>query len=467
LLLIHSRAKVSPSREGSVMPLTRRTLTMAAVGQASAAAFAPTGRDCVGVEIEWPVHRIGDVSARPSADDAAMLESLPLPAGSRITFEPGGQVELSTAPAPSATAALRAAETDSRELHRRMAAAGFACETLAVDGRRPPRRILQRPRYQAMERFFSERGAAGAWMMCNTASTQVNISHEQADPHQRWHTMNLIAPVLIATFANSPGRGGDGRCWASLRQAIWWSIDPLRTSPVRTDLVPELAWQEYALAADVMFINTGGGRGTSGTAVRPGLPFGRWMAAGHATGWPTIEDYRYHLTTLFPPVRPRGWLELRALDALPGWIRDVAVLTVAAACTADASRELRRHQPDTRGLWLAAARDGLNQPVLAEAARTLIAIVVEHLASVTTEPAHAALVEEFAARYVRRGLTPGSDSAAGIGNLPRHRALVLAPARPDTRVAGARPDTRVARAQPDTRVRSQAHGLLLSLPGPL
>jgi glutamate--cysteine ligase len=405
------------------MPLARRTLTMAAVTRASAAAFAATDPDCVGVEIEWPVHCIGDVSARPRAEDAAMLESLPLPAGSRITFEPGGQVELSTAAAPSATAALRAAEIDSRVLHRRMATAGFACETLAVDGRRPPRRILQRPRYQAMEDFFAERGPAGAWMMCNTASTQVNISHDQTDPYQRWYTMNLIAPVLIAAFANSPGRGGDGWRWASLRQAIWWSIDPPRTSPVRTDLVPELAWQEYALAADVMFIAAEGSHGTSGTAVRPGLPFGRWMADGHATGWPTIEDYRYHLTTLFPPVRPRGWLELRALDALPGWIREVAVLTVAAACTADASRELRRHLPDTSGLWVTAAHDGLEHPVLGTAARTLIAIVARHLGTVTSETSHAALMEEFATRYVRRGRTPGSESAAGTGDLRRHRAL--------------------------------------------
>jgi glutamate--cysteine ligase len=188
------------------MPLTRRTLTAAAVARASAAAFAAPDQECFGIEIEWPVHRHGDETARPCAADVALLESQELPAGGRITFEPGGQVELSTMPARSATAALRAAETDSHALHARLAAAGLACETLAVDGRRPPRRILQRPRYQAMERFFAQQGAAGAWMMCNTASTQVNISHDQADPHERWHTMHLIAPVLIAAFANSPGR---------------------------------------------------------------------------------------------------------------------------------------------------------------------------------------------------------------------------------------------------------------------
>jgi glutamate--cysteine ligase len=149
------------------------------------------------------------------------------------------------------------------------------------------------------------------------------------------------------------------------------------------------------------------------------------MADGHATGWPTVEDYRTHLSTLFPPVRPRGWLELRVLDALPARIRDVAVLTVAAACHPDASRDLRRHLPDTSGLWLTAARDGLSHPGLHMAARILIAVVAEHLDSVTGETCHAALVEEYAASYIRRGLTPGNGSAPRTQGLPLHRAPAL------------------------------------------
>ncbi len=397
------------------MPLTRRTLTMADVARTSAALFAAPApeRDCIGLELEWPVHRRGDVSARPSDADATVLQEHMLPSGGRITFEPGGQVELSTVPAQSAAAALRAAETDSRALHAHLTAAGFACATLALDDRRPPRRILRRPRYDAMELFFAEQGPAGAWMMCNTASTQVNISHDSGDPRRRWHTMHLIGPALIAAFANSHGADVDGRRWASLRQAIWWSIDPRRTRPVRLDLTPERAWMDYALTADVMFINAEGSHGKSATVVRPGLPFRKWMANGHAAGWPTIEDYRCHLSTLFPPVRPRGWLELRVLDALPDWIRDVAVLTVATACNADASRELRGHMPDTSGLWVAAARHGLGHPVLGQAARILLAIVADHLASVTAETRHTAFIEEYTARYVHRSMTPGSEIAPG------------------------------------------------------
>ena len=136
-----------------------------------------------------------------------------------------------------------------------------------------------------------------------------------------------------------------------------------------------------------MFVRGQGPSGT-GTALPPGTSFGSWMTAGHAIGWPTADDLRYHLSTLFPPVRPRGWLEVRVLDALPGWVRDVAVLTVAAACNADASRELRGRMPDTSGLWVAAARDGLGHPVLGEAARILFTVVADHLDSVTAETRH-------------------------------------------------------------------------------
>src|SRR2546426_7329711 len=97
---------------GFRMPLAGRTLTTKAVAQLSASMFAPSDRDAFGIEVEWPVHRNGDLSARPQATDIALLEGATLPAGGRITFEPGGQIELSTAPAQTVVDALRAAHDD-------------------------------------------------------------------------------------------------------------------------------------------------------------------------------------------------------------------------------------------------------------------------------------------------------------------------------------------------------------------
>jgi glutamate--cysteine ligase len=407
------------------MPSVRRALTTASVRQVSEAMFAPSETEYFGVELEWPVHRRGDVATRPTQAEIKQLEGCPLPAAGRVTFEPGGQVELSTAPARSVPQALAATELDVRALHAHMAASGFVCETLALDARRRPRRVLERPRYEAMERFFGEQDPAGKWMMCNTASTQINISHDRLDPRQRWHTLHLIGPVLIAAFANSPGLDTRGRHWESLRQAIWWSIDPARTRPVRTDLDPDAAWLQYSLGADVMFINSEDTDAVGGIALRPGFTFARWMDEGHAAGWPTADDYRYHLSTLFPPIRPRGWLELRVLDALPDWIRDVAVLVVATACSSAASRELRRRLPDTSELWVDAARAGLSNQLLSRAAQVLLEVAGDHLGSITADSRHVDIVEEYAARYTRRQRSPGSEPASAAAPSTKHKAPAL------------------------------------------
>jgi glutamate--cysteine ligase len=145
-------------------------------------------------------------------------------------------------------------------------------------------------------------------------------------------------------------------------------------------------------------------------AVPPGLPFGAWMANGHDVGWPTVDDLAYHLSTLFPPLRPRGWLELRVLDALPCWIREVATLTVATASTREAGRELRsRLQPPSRRPWLAAARLGLRHPGLLAAARELFAVVRGNLGSVSDSSEHADLIEAYRREYVNVGRMPGDD----------------------------------------------------------
>jgi len=394
------------------MPRTRRTLTTAVAERLCAAMFAPSEQR-IGLELEWPVHGQDDVTARPKPAEMSQITRCRLPYGSRVTFEPGGQVELSTTPQSCVCDAMEAARADERALRAELAALGLAARTMAVDDRRPPRRVLDHGRYAAMERFYSAQGKSGMWMMCNSASTQVNISHDRSDPHERWYTMNLVAPVLIAAFANSPGIGLDGDHWASVRQGIWWSIDVPRTRPVRTDVTPERAWLDYALAADVMFVSDQG-RERAGTAFPPGTPFGYWMAIGHDVGWPTPDDLRYHLSTLFPPVRPRGWLEIRVLDALPGWVRDVAALTVAAAGTCRAGRELRSRLPASRRLWKAAARHGLRHPVLHAAARELFAVVLDNLGSVSGRSEHADLVDTYRRSYIEAGRMPGDDLCRGV-----------------------------------------------------
>jgi glutamate--cysteine ligase len=377
---------------------TARTLTHEA--------FTTQGEQCWGLEQEWVLRHPGDPQHRPGFADLRPVLARPLPGKSRITVEPGGQVELSTTPHRRVDDALDALEQDREELALRLAGRGWVMVDDALDLTRPPRRILAEPRYRCMEAFFDSCGPAGRWMMCNTAALQVNVSHDRADPAARWHLVHRLGPVLLAVFACSPGIDSGGHQWASLRQGIWSAIDPARTRPVATG-DPGLAWLDYALTTDILLIRDA----DSAQAQQPGIPFGRWMAGDTAHRAPTVEDLRYHLTTLFPPVRPRGWLELRMIDALPAAVREVATLVVAAALHPRAAADLRSWLPDTSGWWLDAARYGLTHDGLAEAAGSLFQAVHPVLAEVTGRPDRIAAVREYASNHVADRLQPWGGRA--------------------------------------------------------
>ncbi|WP_319446875.1 MULTISPECIES: glutamate-cysteine ligase family protein [unclassified Mycobacterium] len=388
------------------MPHPHPTLTIDQAFDLVATNFAGTDDDMVGIEVEWPLHHAREqASARPTMSELTPLLSTPLPHRGRITIEPGGQVELSTSPQPTATDAITALQTDAQILHAQLRRRGWCPADLAFDDRRPPARILDRPRYAAMEAFFAHRGDAGTQMMTNTASVQINISHDPQGGHQRWDLANRIGPLLIAMFANSPGIGHDGMHWQSRRQEIWSRIDPGRTAPLPLSRSPERDWARYALGADVFFVDTG----REGIALPPGLSFGHWLTHGHPLGWPSRADLRYHLTTLFPPIRPRGWLELRMLDALPPDLRAAAVHIVCAAMTAEVASELLATLPDTRHLWTIGARSGLAHSTLRTAALTLLDTTQAFLRQTPGHCAAAEMVGAFTDRYTRRGLAPADD----------------------------------------------------------
>lgn len=405
------------------MPSTRPSLTLERAHQLAAAAFEHGADDLVGIEVEWPVHRCGNPQARPAMADLTPILDMALPCEGRVTVEPGGQIELSTAAHPDAAAAIAALDADAIVLHSRLRETGLCPTVLAFDDRRPPARILQQPRYAAMEAFFAHRGDAGTQMMTNTASLQINISNDPRGGYQRWEIANRIGPLLIAAFANSPGRGRDGRRWQSRRQENWSYIDPARTAPVPVSSSPPRDWARYALAADVFFVNTG----PSGMALAPGLSFGEWIADGHAMGWPTRADLAYHLTTLFPPIRPRGWLELRMLDALPPDARDAAVTVVCAAMIPAVATDLLARLPDTRHLWLTAARTGLAHPSLRAGARMLIDTTADHLQQSSGGADAAQIVGAFAERYTRRGLAPADDHTDRAGTAGKAPPPIIAP----------------------------------------
>jgi glutamate--cysteine ligase len=351
--------------------IARTCLTDGALGQ-------------VGLEVEAHCYDPRDPHRRPGwSEIVAVIESLPvMPGGSAVTVEPGGAVELSGPPATGALPAIDAMTRDRAVLRRRFAEAGLGLVLLGADPLRPAARINPGARYQAMEEFFkaSHTGPAGAAMMTSTASIQVNLD---AGPQPGWaarvRLAHALGPTMTAIAANSPVLGGQFTGWLSSRQRIWGQLDSARCGPILTASGddPGVDWARYALKAPVMLVNN-----PDAVPVTHYVPFADWADGRTLLGGrhPTTADLEYHLTTLFPPVRPREWLEIRYLDSVPDELWPALVFTLVtllddpgAAGVAAAAVE------PVAAEWDTAARVGLGDSRLRRAAQECVALAAGRL----------------------------------------------------------------------------------------
>jgi len=288
---------------------------------AGSLADAPVG--LVGLELEAHCFDVADPARRPEWPELCdVIASVPdLPGASAVTVEPGGAVELSTPPMRGVLDAVDALRADRAVLRTVFARAGLGLVLLGADPLRPPRRVNPGARYRAMEKHFvaAGTGAAGAAMMTSTASVQVNVD---AGPAAGWadrvRLAHALGPTMIAISANSPLLAGAFSGWRSTRQRVWGQLDTARCGPVLgvSGDDPASDWARYAMRAPVMLVREPGG---AAVPVVDYVAFADWVdgQADLAGRRPTTADLDYHLTTLFPPVRPRRWLEIRYLDSVP------------------------------------------------------------------------------------------------------------------------------------------------------
>ncbi|MEV7008821.1 ergothioneine biosynthesis glutamate--cysteine ligase EgtA [Streptosporangium sp. NPDC051022] len=362
--------------------------------------FTGSAGEQVGVELEFLVFdRTAPGSQVPLARIADAMPSLP--GGSRVTFEPGGQLELS-GPAGSLTEAIALLRTDVELTREALREAGLALAGVGLDPVRPARRQLRLPRYEAMAEFLD--ASYGALMMCSTASIQVNLDLGEK-PSARWERAHLLGPVLVAAFANSSLRDGLPCGWMSGRQEVWENLDRTRTAPVPSTGDPADAWAEYLLDARLMLVREDSERYRP---IRDGSTFRDWLAS--PTRPPTMADLAYHATTLFPPVRPRGWLEIRYLDAQhpANWPLCAAVTHALVMDDRAADTALAAAEPYA-GMWHEAARCGLAAPRLRGAAETCFRAALEALPRLGAAPDLVREVAAFADRHVTTGRTPAVD----------------------------------------------------------
>jgi glutamate--cysteine ligase len=321
-------------------------------------------------------------------------------------LEPGGQVEISALPQANLAELFGCVTADLGSLIEILAAEGLVLGQRGTDPHRSPRRILDTPRYAAMERAFAPIGPHGFTMMCATAALQVCVDVGQPDTvASRWAAVTSLGPVLVAAFANSPNLAGRSTGWASARLRTVLGVDPVRSSPSAISADPAADWARRVLDTPLLCVR---GPGERWDAPR-GTTFADWVA-GALGEPPTTDDLAYHVSTMFPPVRPHGYFEVRYLDAQDGadWVAPVALLAalMSSQPSVEAVVELCLPVADR---WLPAARDGLADRPIAEVARQVVELGIRSLPDTGLAGEEAESIATDLDRVLHRATSPATN----------------------------------------------------------
>jgi len=369
-----------------------------------------------GLELEWILldpadpERRGDLKTLrsllgPHAPHTIAADSpaAPLPGGGLVTIEPGGQVEISSAPAQSVTALITAMTADISALQRLLDPSGLVMSDLAADTRRAPELLLRSPRYTAMAESFDSISPAGRVMMCSTASAQVCLDVGTSElAAERWRAAHYLGPVLLAAFANSPLGADTGAPVVSARMSAWWELDPARTLPPET-------FDPADYPARVLDTQVLARRRADGPwLVSEPLTLREWAASGEPL---TAADIDLHLSMLFPPVRPQGYLEFRYLDQQPAgeWVAP-PTLIAALFRSGESVRQVLEACADVADRWRQATEYGLADPALRRAAAELHEIARPGIAELDLDPATLAFITDLLDRRLRTGISPAMDA---------------------------------------------------------
>ena len=300
------------------------------------------------------------------------LRRLACPKGGIISLEPGGQLELSGAP-------LATLHETQEELRQHLIEVREVGDELGIGflgiGFSPKWTLAETPvmpkaRYAIMQRYMPTRGRHGLDMMFRTATVQVNLDFaDEADMVTKMRVGLALQPVATALFANSPFTVGKPNSFKSYRAEIWRDTDPDRTGNLPFAFEPGMGFEryvDYALQVPMYFVYRNGRYiDASGASFRDFLAGKLAQLPGER---PTLDDWSDHLTTLFPEVRVKRFLEMRGADggrwrricAVPalwtGLLYDRAALDAAWDLVKDWSAEERQALRD------AIPRTGLATP---------------------------------------------------------------------------------------------------------
>jgi glutamate--cysteine ligase len=307
--------------------------------------------------------------------------------GFSMSLEPGGQIELASPPARSMAELDRVFETVDPMLADELAAdaASKDYEFVAL-GHAPVTPVarlglLPRQRYRIMDRFMVDRGPLSRNMMRATAGFQLTYDvADRADAARKLALLNRISPLLAAWTANSREVEGRDSGYASFRQHVWLQTDTDRSGIPEGGLDPERvlrAYQDFALDAVVLFRYAKDG---SFEAVGDRTLAQLSAEASRGGRVVTRADVDLHLTSLFPQVRLRNYVEVRCFDAvewrearsIQALVSGIVYCDIATAHTEEITKPLDVRDPAAlRDLHERTARTGLSTPVVEGSSLTL------------------------------------------------------------------------------------------------
>jgi glutamate--cysteine ligase len=254
----------------------------------------------------------------PIMEGAHIIGLVDVTGGGAISLEPGGQFELSGAPVETVhetCAELMAHLAQLREVGGALGI-GFLGLGMSPKWTRSQTPVMPKGRYRIMTAYMPKVGTLGLDMMYRTCTVQTNLDFcSEADMVKKLRVSLALQPIATALFANSPFTEGKPNGFLSFRSEIWRHTDAQRAGMLPFAFEPGMGferWVDYALDVPMYFVK----RGERYIDVA-GCSF-RDLLAGKLAVLPgeraTMSDWANHLSTLFPEVRLKRYLEMRGAD---------------------------------------------------------------------------------------------------------------------------------------------------------
>jgi glutamate--cysteine ligase len=257
----------------------------------------------------------------PVIDEPHIIGLYDAKSGAGISLEPGGQFELSGAPLE--TIHQTDAELDAHFSVLKTVAEplgiGFLALGMSPKWRRDEIPLMPKHRYAIMTKYMPKVGSHGLDMMFRTCTVQANLDFSsEADMVKKLRVSLALQPVATALFANSPFTDGKLNGFLSARSEIWRHTDADRTGMLPFAFEQGMSFEryvDYALSVPMYFVKRGDiYHDVAGADFRDLLEGRLALLPGeHAT----LADWANHLSTIFPEVRLKRYLEMRGADAGP------------------------------------------------------------------------------------------------------------------------------------------------------